>query len=90
MARALLPAGEFVEVFVDAPLEVAERRDAKGLYARARRGEIRDFTGIDSPYEAPEAPEIRVDTAALSAEVAARQILEELRRLRFIGDGCMP
>ncbi len=63
MARALLPAGEFIEIFVDAPIEIAEQRDPKGLYRKARRGEIPNFTGIDSPYEAPEAPEIRIDSA---------------------------
>ena len=54
--------GEFVEIYVDTPLEVAESRDVKGLYAKARRGELPNFTGIDSPYEAPEAPELRVAT----------------------------
>ena len=61
MARALFARGEFMEVFVDTPLAVAEARDVKGLYAKARRGELRNFTGIDSPYEAPEAPELRLE-----------------------------
>jgi len=74
-ARALFEAGEFVEIFVDAPLAVAETRDPKGLYRRARSGELRDFTGIDSPYEAPLKPELRLDTAAIDAEGAARQVL---------------
>jgi bifunctional enzyme CysN/CysC len=78
MARRLLREDEFFEIFVDAPLAVAEARDPKGLYRKARRGEIKNFTGIDSPYEAPEAPDIRVDTAALSAEEAAQAILAEL------------
>jgi bifunctional enzyme CysN/CysC len=80
MARRLLQEGEFFEIFVDAPLAVAEARDPKGLYKKARRGEIKNFTGIDSPYEAPEAPEIRVDTAALTPEEAAQAILAELGR----------
>ena len=70
--------GDFVEVFVDTPLEVAESRDVKGLYRKARAGELRNFTGIDSPYEAPEAPEIRIDTTAISAEDAAEQIVDWL------------
>ncbi|MCS6987360.1 MAG: sulfate adenylyltransferase subunit CysN [Sphingomonadaceae bacterium] len=75
MARDLLEPDEFVEVFIDTPLEVAERRDVKGLYAKARRGEIRNFTGIDSPYEPPENPEIHIDTTKLSAEEAAERIV---------------
>lgn len=81
LARSLLAPGEFVEVHVDLPLAVAEARDAKGLYAKARRGEIRHFTGIDSPYEAPEAPELRVDTARFDAASAAEQVLARLREL---------
>jgi len=80
MARRLLQDGEFFEIFVDAPLAVAEARDPKGLYRKARRGEIRNFTGIDSPYEAPEAPDVRVDTAALTPEEAAQAIFAELGR----------
>ena len=82
MVRKMLPEGEFIEVFVDTPLAEAEKRDAKGLYAKARAGELKNFTGIDSPYEAPEAPEIRIDTTALSAEAAAERIVEELIRRR--------
>jgi bifunctional enzyme CysN/CysC len=85
MARDLLGADEFVEVFVDTPLDIAEQRDPKGLYQKARRGEIKNFTGIDSPYEAPEAPEIRIETAAESAESAAERIILELRRMGIIG-----
>jgi bifunctional enzyme CysN/CysC len=84
MARQLLDEGEFIEVFVDTPLEVAEARDCKQLYARARRGEIKNFTGIDSPYERPEAPEIRVDTTASSPEQAAATIVAELHRRGII------
>jgi bifunctional enzyme CysN/CysC len=78
MARELLDEGEFVEVFVDTPLEVAEQRDPKGLYAKARRGELANFTGIDSPYEPPEHPELRLDTTALSAEEGAAQVVRAL------------
>ena len=72
MARSLLAEGEFIEVYVDTPLEVAEQRDVKGLYAKARRGELTNFTGIDSPYEAPEAPELRVATTVLSRRAGGR------------------
>jgi bifunctional enzyme CysN/CysC len=75
MARGLFASGEFVEVFVDAPLAECERRDPKGLYAKARRGELRDFTGIDSPYEAPLSPEIRVPTSQLTPEQCIEAIL---------------
>jgi bifunctional enzyme CysN/CysC len=85
MARALVPDGDFLEIFVDTPLEVAERRDPKGLYRKARRGELRNFTGIDSPYEAPETAEIRIDAAVLAPDVAADRILEEMRRRGIIG-----
>jgi bifunctional enzyme CysN/CysC len=78
MVRAMLPQGEFIEIFVDTPLAEAEKRDAKGLYAKARAGELKNFTGIDSPYEAPEKPEIRIDTTELSADQAADQIVAEL------------
>ena len=78
LARDLLEPGEFVEVHVDTPLDEAERRDVKGLYARARRGEIRNFTGIDSPYEPPEAPEIHIDTTRLSPEEAAERIVAHI------------
>jgi bifunctional enzyme CysN/CysC len=84
MARDLLAPGEFVEVFVDAPLAVAEQRDPKRLYEKARRGEIRNFTGIDSPYERPESPEIAIDTCALSAEAAADLVVQRLGDLGVI------
>ena len=71
----MLPEGEFIEVFVDTPLAEAEARDVKGLYKKARAGELTNFTGIDSPYEPPEQPEIRIDTTELSAEQAAEQIV---------------
>jgi bifunctional enzyme CysN/CysC len=87
MARDLLEAGEFVEVFVDTPLAEAERRDVKGLYKKARRGELKNFTGIDSPYEAPENPEIRLDTTRVSATEAADQIIEYLAQSGILGKG---
>ncbi|RZJ84419.1 MAG: adenylyl-sulfate kinase, partial [Brevundimonas sp.] len=79
MARRLAPEGSFLEVFVDTDLAEAERRDVKGLYAKARAGQLKNFTGIDSPYERPEAPEIHVDTAHLAPEDAAERIIEALR-----------
>jgi bifunctional enzyme CysN/CysC len=75
MARELLEPGEFIEIFVDTPLEDAEKRDPKGLYKKARRGELKHFTGIDSPYERPENPEITIDTRAMNAEQSAEQII---------------
>lgn len=74
MARAMFETGEFVEVFVDTPIEECERRDVKGLYAKARSGTLRNFTGIDSPYEPPEAPEIRLQTITTAPEACAAQI----------------
>ncbi len=79
LARDCVEDGEFIEVHVDTPLAVAEERDPKGLYAKARRGELTNFTGIDSPYEAPEHPEVRVDTGATTAEEAAEGIVAALR-----------
>jgi len=84
LARSLLGPGEFFEIFVDTPLADAERRDPKGLYRRARAGQIRNFTGIDSPYEPPENPEIHLDTRTLSAEQAAETIIQNLRRAGVI------
>jgi bifunctional enzyme CysN/CysC len=78
MVRGLMPPGEFVEIFVDTPISDAEARDVKGLYAKARAGEIAHFTGISSPYEPPEAPDIRVDTRRESAEDAAERIVEHV------------
>jgi bifunctional enzyme CysN/CysC len=75
MARELFAPGEFVEVFVDTPLAIAEQRDVKGLYAKARAGKIQNFTGIDSPYEVPEAPDVTLDTLAHSSEELAEQLV---------------
>jgi bifunctional enzyme CysN/CysC len=78
MARELFAPGEFIEVFVDAPLEVCEKRDPKGLYAKARRGELKNFTGIDSVYEPPEAAELRVATQTTPPDESVARILEQL------------
>jgi bifunctional enzyme CysN/CysC len=78
MARELVAAGEFYEVFVDTPISVAEQRDTKGLYKKARSGTLKNFTGIDSPYERPENPEIRIDTTTISPEAAAEHIVAHL------------
>jgi len=75
MVRSMLPEGEFIEVFIDTPLRVAESRDVKGLYKKARAGELKNFTGIDSPYEAPRNPEIRIDTQAITPDEAADLIV---------------
>jgi bifunctional enzyme CysN/CysC len=82
MVRAMLPQGEFIEIFVDTPLEVAEARDVKGLYKKARSGSLKNFTGIDSPYEEPLNPEIRIDTGAMSVEEAAEYIVRKLMPLK--------
>ncbi len=76
--RALHPAGGFVEVFVDPPIEVCEQRDVKGLYAKARAGEIPDFSGVSAPYEAPTDPELRIDTAAADLDACATEVIEHL------------
>lgn len=81
MARAMLPEGEFVEVFVDTPLDVAEQRDVKGLYKKARAGDLMNFTGIDSPYETPRNAEITINTTEMSAKEAAQHIVDWLFNL---------
>lgn len=78
IARDLMATGEFFEIHIDTPLDVAEQRDVKGLYKKARSGELKNFTGIDSPYEAPDNPEIQIDTTAMSAEDAAEMIVEQI------------
>ena len=78
MVRGLIPEGEFIEIFIDTPLAVAEARDVKGLYKKARSGALKNFTGIDSPYEAPANPEIRIDTTAITPEAAADLIVDAL------------
>ena len=75
MVRQLLPDNDFIEIFIDTPLAVAEERDAKGLYKKARAGQLKNFTGIDSPYEAPQNPDVHIDTTRINAEDAADQIV---------------
>ncbi|HSJ91227.1 MAG TPA: adenylyl-sulfate kinase, partial [Ilumatobacter sp.] len=84
LARSRVEEGEFVEVFVDTPLAVAESRDPKGLYAKARAGELANFTGIDSPYESPESPEVRIDTTDTTPEDAADRVVAELRAVGIL------
>jgi bifunctional enzyme CysN/CysC len=83
-ARALFGEGEFFEIFIDTPFAEAEKRDVKGLYKKARKGELKNFTGIDSPYEAPESPEMRIDTTTFDAEQAADRIIEHLTGQRVL------
>ena len=78
LVRSMMEPGEFVEIFVDTPLEVAEERDVKGLYKKARSGKLANFTGIDSPYERPENPEIHIDTTKISPEDAADLIVDRV------------
>jgi len=78
MVRAMLPEGEFIEIFIDTALAEAERRDVKGLYKKARSGELKNFTGIDSPYERPDSPELRIDTAVMTPEQAADLIVDRI------------
>ncbi len=82
MVRAMLPDGEFVEIFVETPLDVAEARDVKGLYKKARAGQLKNFTGIDSPYEAPETPEIRVNTVEMTPAEAADYVIAQIMPLK--------
>ena len=86
-ARAMLEPGEFIEVYIDTPIAVAEERDSKGLYKKARSGELDHFTGIDSPYEPPESPEVRIDTTAMTSEAAAEKIVAELRERGLLVQG---
>ena len=78
LARDMLAEGEFIEVFVDTPLAEAEKRDVKGLYKKARAGALKNFTGISSPYEPPERPEIRIDTTRVTPEAAAEALVDRL------------
>ena len=80
MVRNMMAPGEFIEVFIDTPLPVAEKRDVKGLYAKARTGQLKNFTGIDSPYEAPETPEIHIDTTQMTIDEAAQIIFEKVMK----------
>ena len=85
MARNMMADGEFIEIHIDTPLDVAEQRDVKGLYKKARAGEIQNFTGISSPYEAPENPELRIDTVNRNPDDAAEEILDYLKEHGFLG-----
>ena len=84
--RGLMGPGEFIEVFVDTPLEICEARDPKGLYKKARAGEISNFTGLDAPYEVPENPEVHLETANLSVDEAAAQVIRYLDEQNILGD----
>ena len=84
LARSLVAESEFLEIFVDAPLALCESRDPKGLYAKAREGLIKNFTGIDQPYEAPEQPDIHLDSGKYSAEQLAEQVVDHLKRAGLI------
>ena len=84
LAKSKLTDGEFIEVFIDTPIEVCEKRDPKGLYKLARAGEIKDFTGIDSAYEAPEKAQIHINTAEKSIEQCAQQVIDYLVEHKFI------
>jgi len=84
--RGLMGPGEFVEVFVDTPLEICEARDPKGLYKKARAGEISNFTGLDAPYEAPVSPEVHLETADLSIDEAASHVISYLAEQKILGE----
>ena len=86
MVRNLFPAGEFIEVFMDTPLETCEARDPKGLYEKARQGEIKHFTGIDSPYEAPEHPEVRLDTSSMTVDECVAALIAFMASRGLIAD----
>lgn len=79
IARSLMPHGDFIEIYCYCPLPICEQRDVKGLYKKARQGEIKDFTGISSPYEEPENPELKIDTSQLSLEQSIQQVISLLR-----------
>jgi bifunctional enzyme CysN/CysC len=86
MARDMLAEGEFIEVYVDTPLAEAEKRDVKGLYKKARAGQLKNFTGVDSPYEPPERPEIRIDTTKITPEAAAEALVDRLMTKALVVD----
>jgi len=87
LVRDLLPEGEFIEVFIDTPVAICESRDPKGLYRKARAGEIKQFTGVDSPYQAPEQPEIQLATEALSVDESAERVLSYLVAQGIVNSG---
>lgn len=84
MARSMVEDNEFLEIYVDTPLEVVEQRDVKGLYRKARDGQLINFTGIDSPYEAPESPELRINTENTDVDAAVEQIIIKLRERNIL------
>lgn len=84
--RSLMEHGEFIEVFVDTPLEICEARDPKGLYKKARAGEISNFTGLDAPYESPQDPEVHLQTASLTVDQAAEQVIRYLEEHGIVGE----
>ena len=84
LARDLVDQGEFIEVFIDTPIEECENRDPKGLYQRARKGEIKNFTGIDSPYEAPDQPEIHIKNGEVTVDQAVETIVDYLHAKRYL------
>jgi bifunctional enzyme CysN/CysC len=84
MVRELLPKGDFIEIFVDTPLDECIARDPKGLYKRALAGEIKNFTGVDQPYESPENAEIRLETGRKDAERLAHDVIEELAKRKIV------
>jgi adenylylsulfate kinase len=90
LVREILPEGQFVEVFVDTPIAICRQRDPKGLYAKADRGEIKRFTGVDSPYEAPEAPELRIAAGDRSVAEAVNQLLAYLHGVGVLREGYEP
>lgn len=85
--RALVPPGDFIEIYCHCPLEVCEQRDVKGLYAKARQGLIGNFTGISSPYEAPESPELSLDTSKMPLEACVAEVLALLRQRGIVAEG---
>jgi adenylylsulfate kinase len=90
LVREIMPEGQFIEVFVDADLSVCRERDPKGLYAKAERGEIRQFTGIDSPYEAPQKPEVHICAGQVSVAEAVNQLLAYLHEIGTLQAGYKP
>lgn len=90
IVREILPEGQFIEVFVDTSIDVCRDRDPKGLYARADRGEIKQFTGVDSPYEAPDAAELRIDAGKLSVPEAVNALLDYMHKAGALARGYQP
>ena len=83
MVRQMMEPGEFIEVFIETPISVAEKRDVKGLYAKARSGQLKNFTGIDSPYDPPANPEIHIDTMQMNIDQAADEIIKRITQYKY-------